>query len=109
MFSIIISPQHKSINVRRGCGLPGRLAVDTVLANQQLLPPINTYRFDKCADAPIKSFAYLAARQEIPDYEVISLYNEFAFDLRSNIKNITKLLFWENVGRFYRDDTGGCF
>jgi CCDC81-like prokaryotic HU domain 1 len=99
--------QHKSINIPGlGTIYVERVPARTDFVNQQLLPPIYTYRFDKYFDAPDKDFfAYLSASHNVPDYEAIRLYNEFAFDFRSNIGH-EQPAEWKDVGRFYRDDAG---
>ncbi len=99
--------QHKSINIP---GL-GTIYVETVPArndfvNKKLWPPFQIYRFDKYFDAPDKAFfAYLAIHKNMADYEVIRWYNEFAYNLRSDIRN-HEMAVWEGVGTFRQNGAG---
>lgn len=99
--------QHKSINIP---GL-GTIYLETVPArndfvNRKLWPPFQIYRFDKYFDAPDKEFfSYLADHKKMADYEVIRWYNEFAYNLRSEIRN-NNLAVWKGVGTFRQDGSG---
>jgi hypothetical protein len=45
------------------------------------------FRFDKYFDVPDRNFfAYLARKKNIPDFEAIRWYNEFAANLRNTIR-----------------------
>ncbi len=99
--------QQKSISIP---GL-GSLYADVVpvvsdFVNHQLLPPQLKYRFDKYFDAPDKDFfLYLAGKKNITDFEAIKWYNEFAYDLRTNIRNNGNCE-WPGIGTFYMDANG---
>ena len=74
--------------------------------NKQLLPPSFHYRFDKYFDSPDKDFFnFLAAEKEVPDYEAIHLYNEWAQQLRNNITTGQEVE-WKHVGILSRDKNG---
>ena len=99
--------QHKSINIP-GLGtifiehLPATLDV----VNKRILPPHCEFRFNKYFDTPDKEFFhYLSAEKGIPDYEAIQLYNQFAQDLRTAIKQDDKAV-WEDVGVFTKNNAG---
>ncbi|MEJ7767588.1 MAG: hypothetical protein WKF89_07235 [Chitinophagaceae bacterium] len=89
----------------------GSLFIETLPAatdfvNKQIAPPRYTYRFDKYFDSPDKDFFnYLASCKNIPDYEAMKLYNQFAEDMRTTIKLEGQVL-WKNVGHFSRNDSG---
>lgn len=98
--------QHKSISIP---GL-GSLVAETVpamtdFANRRILPMQIKFRFDKYFDAPDREFfSYLAIQKNIADFEAIKWYNEFAYELRSRIRNDHRAE-WEGVGVF--SETGG--
>src|SRR5690606_17787775 len=93
--------QHKSISIP---GM-GTIYVEDVPArsdfvNRQLLPPFSIYRFDKYFDAPDREFfAYLALHKQMADYEAIRWYNEFAYNLRAQIRNGGQAV-WDGIGVF---------
>lgn len=99
--------QHKSISIP---GL-GSLYADTIpvvsdFVNHKLLPPQVRYRFDKYFDAPNKEFfLYLASKKNIADFEAIKWYNEFAYDLRANIRNNGSCE-WPGIGTFRMEPNG---
>ncbi len=99
--------QHRSINIP---GL-GTLYIEAVPArtdfvNKQLLPPFLSYRFDKYFDAPDKDFfEYVARHRQIPEHEAIRWYNEFSFNLRSELRNQEEAE-WKGVGVFKKDAAG---
>lgn len=99
--------QHRSVNIP---GL-GTIFIETVparsdIANKQMLPPYFVYRFDKFFDTPDRSFfSYLAASRNIPDFEAIRLYNQFASDIRSAIKSENRAV-WPDVGAFIQNEAG---
>lgn len=75
-------------------------------ANKQLLPVQSKLRFDKYADAPEPAFfQYLASVQQIPDYEAMGRYNQFAAALVEKIRT-EESVEWKGVGVF-RKDFGG--
>ena len=99
--------QHKSISIP---GL-GSLVAETIpavsdFANKQLLPVQLKFRFDKYFDLPDRDFfTYLAHKKNIPDFEAIKWYNEFAAALRNKIRTEEEAV-WDGVGVF-RQDFGG--
>jgi hypothetical protein len=99
--------QHKSISIPGlGTIYVERIPAQSDFVNRQLLPPAYHFRFDKYFDAPGKDFfTYLAAKKNIPDYEAIKLYNEWALELRNSIgtEDSTSL---EGVGILKRDLSG---
>jgi hypothetical protein len=99
--------QHKSINIP-GLGtifiehLPATLDV----INKRIVPPHYEFRFNKYFDTPDKEFFnYLAGEKGIPDYEAIQLYNQFAQDFRTALKQEDKAE-WEEVGVFSKNSSG---
>ncbi len=99
--------QHKSINIP---GL-GTIFIEHLPAvfdvvNKRILPPHYEFRFNKYFDAPDKEFFnYLSYERNIPDYEAIRLYNQFAEDLRNTIKEDDKAE-WSGVGVFTKNSSG---
>jgi hypothetical protein len=99
--------QHKSISIP---GL-GSLVAETIpavsdFANKQLLPVQIKFRFDKYFDVPDREFfAWLSSKKNIPDFEVIKWYNEFATDLRNKIR-VDEEAVWQGVGVFKKDFGG---
>jgi hypothetical protein len=99
--------QHKSISIP---GL-GALVAENVPAiadfvNRQIHPGQRKLRFDKYFDAPDRDFYnYLAHQQNIPDFEAIRWYNEFAYDLRSQIRTAGSAT-WKGIGVFKRELNG---
>jgi len=99
--------QHKSISIP---GL-GSLVAETIpavsdFANKQLLPVQLKFRFDKYFDLPDRDFfTYLSHKKNIPDFEAIKWYNEFAADLRNKIRSEEEAV-WEGVGVFKKDFGG---
>jgi len=99
--------QHKSISIP---GL-GSLVAETIpavsdFANKQLLPVQVKFRFDKYFDSPDRDFFnYLAEKKNIPDFEAIKWYNEFAADLRNEIRTKEEAV-WDGVGVFKKDFGG---
>lgn len=102
--------QHKSISIP---GM-GTIYVEDVPArsdfvNRQLLPPFSIYRFDKYFDAPDREFfAYLALHKQMADYEAIRWYNEFAYNLRAQIRNGGQAI-WNGIGIFKQNPSGDIF
>lgn len=104
---------NKYLILCRSINIPGvgSIFIDTAPAstdfvNRQIIPPHNTFRFDKYFDSPDKDFFnYLAASKRIPDYEAIKLYTQFAQDIRSAIKVEDRVL-WKDVGYFRKNDLG---
>ena len=83
-------------------GLPA--SVDTT--NQNMLPPLHYFRFDKYSDTPDRQFfSYLATEQNTAEYEALRTYNEFCHDLRERI-NLLGRVHWEGLGDFVKDADG---
>jgi hypothetical protein len=83
-----------------------RIPAQSDFVNRQLLPPAYHFRFDKYFDAPGKEFfTYLAAKNNVEDYEAIKMYNEWALQLRNGISadHATVL---EGLGSLKRDMSG---
>ena len=99
--------QQKSISIPGlGTLYMERMPARTDFVNKRLLPPGCNFRFDKYFDAPGKDFfGYIAGKMQIPDYEAIKWYNEFAFDLRGKIRNKEKAE-WPGLGFFEVDENG---
>ncbi len=99
--------QHKSISIP---GL-GTIYLEKVsamndFANRVIIPATYRFRFDKYFDAPDKEFfSFLAANKNIPEYEAIKQYNEFAFELRNSIRK-KEHFSWPEVGTLVKDSTG---
>ncbi len=83
-----------------------RLPARTDFVNARILSPLYRFRFDQYFDAPDKDlFGYLSRRLGIPDFEAIKWYNEFAYSLRSRIRNGEGAA-WPGLGRFVADEKG---
>ena len=99
--------QHRSISIP---GL-GSLVAENIpavadFANKQLLPVQVKFRFDKYYDVPDKSlFSYLSAVKNMPDFEAMAWFSDFAASLRARIKKEEEAV-WQDVGTF-RKDFGG--
>ncbi|MDP4128605.1 MAG: hypothetical protein Q8918_00185 [Bacteroidota bacterium] len=99
--------QHKSISIP---GL-GTICLETQPASldsstRTILPPVYYFRFDKYSDTPDKDFfSYLATIRQIPEYEAMRQYNEFAYALRDRINHLQKTV-WEGVGELKKDQEG---
>ncbi|KIC94483.1 hypothetical protein [Flavihumibacter solisilvae] len=102
--------QNKSISIP-GLGTlhMERIPARTDFVNRQLLPPGYTFRFDKYFDAPGKDFfSYISSVKHLTDYDAIKWYNEFAYELRSRIRNREQAV-WEGLGTFHSDDNGEIY
>lgn len=99
--------QHKSISIPGlGTIYLERLPAMNDFTNRQLHPPSYRFRFDKYFDAPDKDFFhFLAARKNIPEYEAIKQYNEFAYDLRNRIRQEDSF-HWPEVGVLSKEMSG---
>lgn len=99
--------QNRSISIP---GL-GTLHAERVPAriNQEssaLLPPGFSFKFDKYFDAPDKAFfLYLSAQKDIPEYESMRIYNQFAQDFRSAIM-LEEKSEWPGIGFFQKNVAG---
>lgn len=83
-----------------------RIPAQSDFINKQLIPPSYRYRFDKYFDIPDKEFfSFFAASKEIPDYEAIRQYNEWAQQFRDSITT-NQAVEWKEVGKLYRDPSG---
>ena len=99
--------QHKSISIPGlGTIYLERLPAMNDFSNREIQPPSYRYRFDKYFDAPDKDFfTFLATNQDIPEYEAIKQYNEFAFELRNRIRQNEKVE-WPEVGILSKELSG---
>jgi hypothetical protein len=109
MFSLLNSYlfQHRSISIP---GL-GTIYLETLPASidtstQNMLPPLYYFRFDKYFDSPDRQFfSFLAAQQQIADYEALRLYNDFSYQVKEKI-NQNESFNWEGVGVLKKDADG---
>lgn len=99
--------QHKSISIPGlGSMYIERIPAQTDFVNRRILPPDYHFRFDKYFDAPDKDFfTYLAKQQNIADYEAIKWYNEWAYELRSKLREGHQVE-WEGIGTLKKDISG---
>jgi hypothetical protein len=99
--------QHKSISIPGlGTIYLERLPAMNDFTNRQIHPPAFRFRFDKYFDAPDKDFfTFLATHRNIPEYEAIKQYNEFAYDLRNRIRHDQKF-HWPDVGILSKEMSG---
>jgi len=99
--------QHKSISIPGlGSMYIERIPAQTDFVNRRILPPDYHFRFDKYFDAPDKDFfTYLAKQQNIADYEAIKWYNEWAYELRSKLRE-GQVIEWEGIGTLKKDISG---
>lgn len=99
--------QHKSISIPGlGSMYIERIPAQTDFVNRRILPPDYHFRFDKYFDAPDKDFfTYLAKQQNIADYEAIKWYNEWAYELRSKLRE-GLIVEWEGIGSLKKDISG---
>ncbi len=89
-----------------GTILVERKPAQTDFVNKQLLPPSFSFKFDKYFDAPDKEFfTFLAAQNEMADYEAIRWYNEWSYDLRNKIRTDNPVEL-EKVGTLKKDLSG---
>jgi hypothetical protein len=99
--------QHKSL------GIPGlgtiyieRVPAQSDFVNKRLLPPSFRFRFNTYSDAPDKEFfQFLANRNQVPEYEAIRSYNEWAADLRTRM-NPGAAIEWTGIGTIKKDTSG---
>ncbi|MEO8582475.1 MAG: hypothetical protein ABI415_01695 [Flavitalea sp.] len=99
--------EHKSVSIPGlGTIYVERVPAKSDFVNRQLLPPAYHYRFDKYFDAPEKEFfTFLALRKNVPEYEAMKLFNEWAMSLRNSV-NSDHLTSIEGVGGLKRDESG---
>lgn len=99
--------QHKSISIPGlGSMYIERIPAQTDFVNRRILPPDYHFRFDKYFDAPDKDFfTYLAKQQNIADYEAIKWYNEWAYELRSKLRD-GNVVEWDGIGTLKKDISG---
>jgi hypothetical protein len=99
--------QHKSISIPGlGSMYIERIPAQTDFVNRRILPPDYHFRFDKYFDAPDKDFfTYLAKQQNIADYEAIKWYNEWAYELRSKLRE-GHIVEWDGIGVLKKDISG---
>jgi hypothetical protein len=99
--------QHKSVSIPGlGTIYVERVPAQSDFINRQLLPPAYHFRFDKYFDAPGKDFfIFLAARKNIPEYEAIKLYNEWALSIRNGISSDEATVL-DGIGALKRNTSG---
>ncbi|WP_207513412.1 hypothetical protein [Longitalea luteola] len=99
--------QHRSISIPGlGSMYIERIPAQTDFVNRRILPPDYHFRFDKYFDAPDKDFfTYLAKQQNIADYEAIKWYNEWAYELRSKLREGMEVQ-WDGIGTLKKDISG---
>lgn len=99
--------QHKSLSIPGlGSLYIERIPAQTDFVNKRILPPDYHFRFDKYFDAPDKDFfSYLALQNDMVDYEAIKWYNEWAYDLRNEIRNGNPVE-WPGIGTLKKDISG---
>ena len=99
--------QNKSISIPGlGTIYLERLPAMNDFTNRQIQPPSYRFRFDKYFDAPDKDFfTFLATHKNIPEYEAIKQYNEFAYDLRNRIRREQKFT-WPDIGILSKEMSG---
>lgn len=89
-----------------GTILVERKPAQTDFVNKQLLPPSFSFKFDKYFDAPDKEFfTFLAAQNDMADYEAIRWYNEWSYELRNKIRTDNPVVL-EKVGMLKKDLSG---
>ncbi len=77
--------------------------------NKQILPPGYHYRFDRFIDTPDKNlFAFLARAHNVPDYEAIRWYSDWALEMSQQLKTNSEFS-WQGVGTLSRSDGGDIF
>ena len=96
--------QNKSLSIPGlGTIYIERIPAQTDFVNKRILPPGYHFRFDKYFDAPDKDFfTYLAQQKDMADYEAIKWYNEWAYELRSRLRNDNEEV-WPGVCSFRKD------
>lgn len=99
--------QHKSINIPGlGTIFIEHLPATSDVGNQRILPPHFEFRFNKYFDTPDKEFfSYLSYQKGIADFEAIQLYNQFAQDFHTAIKQEDRAE-WQDVGVFVKNSAG---
>jgi hypothetical protein len=99
--------QHKSISIPGlGSMYIERIPAQTDFVNRRILPPDYHFRFDKYFDAPDKDFFTSRAKQQnIADYEAIKWYNEWAYELRSKLRE-GQAVEWAGIGSLKKDISG---
>jgi len=99
--------QHKSVSIPGlGTIYVERVPAQSDFINRQLLPPAYHFRFDKYFDDPEKEFfTFLATSKNIPEYEAIKLYNEWALNIRNGIDTEHNTLL-EGIGALKRNASG---
>jgi hypothetical protein len=99
--------QHKSLSIPGlGSMYIERIPAQTDFVNKRILPPAHQYRFDKYFDAPDKDFfTYLAQQTDMADYEAIKWYNEWAYELRNQIRE-GHSVDWPGIGKLKKDVSG---
>ncbi len=110
---MITEALYKYLLQSKSLSIPGlgtifveRVPAQSDFVNRQLLPPSFHYRFDRYFDAPDKEFfGFISQQKGIADYEAIRWYNEWAYDLRNQIR-IDNPVTLEGVGILSKDLSG---
>ncbi len=99
--------QHKSLSIPGlGTIYVERVPAQSDFINRQILAPSYHYRFDKYFDSPDKDFfTYLAHHRSMVDYEAIRWYNEWAYDLRNQIRTDQPYIM-KGIGTLKKDYAG---
>lgn len=98
--------QHQLPIPGLGTLLIERTPARTDFVNKQILPPAYQYRFDQYFDAPDKDFfSYLALSNNISDFEAIRWFNEWAYELRNQLKTEQPVTI-SPIGQLIRESTG---
>ena len=99
--------QHKSLSIPGlGTIYIERVPAQSDFINRQILAPSYHYRFDKYFDSPDKDFfTYLAQQRSMVDYEAIRWYNEWAYELRNQIRTDRPYVM-KGVGTLKKDLAG---
>lgn len=99
--------QHKSVSIPGiGTIYIERTPAQSDFINKQILPPSFHYRFDKYYDSPEKDFfTFLAHKRNIADYEAIQYYNQWAQELKNELRNLNDFV-WTGVGKLRQDISG---
>lgn len=105
LYSYLIR-QHQLPIPGLGTLLIERRPAQTDFVNKQILPPTYQYRFDQYFDAPDKDFfSYLASSNKVTDIEAIRWFNEWAYNLRNQLKTDQPVEI-NGIGELSKDASG---
>jgi hypothetical protein len=98
--------QHKSLCIPGlGTIYVERTPAQNDFVNKRILPPGYHFRFDQYFDQPDKEFfTYIAKHLGMADFEAIKWYNEWAYEVRSQLR--TASVTWKGIGTLHKDDSG---